>query len=80
MRITFDPAKDLANRTKHGVPLAAADALDWDSALIWIDDRFDYGEIREIAMGPIAGRLHVLVYTRRGETIRAISLRRALYR
>ena len=39
MRIEFDPAKDEANRAKHGVSLALAESLDWDSALVWIDER-----------------------------------------
>jgi uncharacterized DUF497 family protein len=30
-----------------------------------------------MAMGEIEGRLHVLVYTKRGQTLRIISLRRA---
>ena len=32
--IDFDPAKDLANRAKHGLSLADAAELDWDGANI----------------------------------------------
>ena len=41
------------------------------------DRRRAYGETRMIALGPIQGRAHVLVYTRRGAHIRVISLRKA---
>jgi uncharacterized DUF497 family protein len=46
MRIEFDPAKDSANEKKHGVSLALAEELDWDAALVWIDDRFENDEWR----------------------------------
>jgi len=34
MRIEFDPIKDAANKTKHGVSLSMAGELDWESALV----------------------------------------------
>lgn len=59
--ITFDPAKDQANRNKHGISLAEADFLDWSAALTWEDDRKDYGEIRRVALVPMADRLYCCV-------------------
>ena len=44
MNMTFDPAKNAANIAKHGVSLAMASELDWESALLWPDKRRDYGE------------------------------------
>ncbi len=41
MQIEFDQAKDVANQTKHGVSLALADELNWEAALVWVDDRFE---------------------------------------
>jgi len=52
MRIEFDPAKDSANKRKHGVSLALAEELDWDAALVWIDVRFGNDEWRMIALAP----------------------------
>ncbi len=52
MRIEFDSAKDAANQAKHGVTLALAGELDWEAALVWVDDRFEYNEIRIIALAP----------------------------
>lgn len=43
MRIEFDPAKDISNQSKHGVSLSLAIELDWEAALVWVDERFDYG-------------------------------------
>jgi len=42
--IKFDSEKDRSNVTKHGVSLAFAIGLDWDTALVWADARRNYGE------------------------------------
>ena len=52
MRIEFNPAKDAANQSKHGVSLALAGELDWEAALVWVDERFEYEETRMIALAP----------------------------
>ncbi|MBP9714655.1 MAG: BrnT family toxin [Sterolibacterium sp.] len=75
--IAFDSSKDRANRQKHGISLAEADFLDWDVAVVWQDDRKDYGEIRLVALAPMADRLYCCVYVEREETKRIISLRKA---
>ncbi len=77
MDVEFDGDKDHFNRSKHGVSLSAANDMDFASASIIADERFDYGEPRYWAVGDIDGRLHVLAFTMRGETLRAISLRKA---
>lgn len=79
VEIEFDPAKDLANIAKHGVSLRAAGRFEWDTAFEREDTRFDYGEVRFVALGLIGDRLHVLVFTEgsREDAIRAISLRPA---
>ena len=79
MEIEFDPAKDRANADRHGVHLQAAEGFDWDTALEREDDRFDYGEVRFVALGLIGNRVHVLVFTEgaNGDAVRAISLRPA---
>lgn len=75
VKVEFDPAKDASNRAKHGVSLAAAAVFDWETAL----DRFDYGELRFVAIGMIAVRLHVMVFTEGSDddNVRVISLRQA---
>lgn len=53
MQFGFDPGKDATNLSKHGFSLAAAAQLSWDAALVWIDNRADYGEVRMVALGSI---------------------------
>ena len=79
MKIEFDPAKDDINQAKHGISLRAAANFDWDTALEREDDRFDYGEVRFVAIGLISGRLHVIVFTEASDddVVRVISLRSA---
>jgi uncharacterized DUF497 family protein len=77
VHIEFDPAKDVANQTKHGVSLSVAGELDWEAALVWIDDRFEYGETRMIALAPKTEILYYVAFVDRGEARRVISLRRA---
>ena len=79
MKVEFDSAKDRANVAKHGMSLEAAEGFDWDTALEREDDRFDYGEVRFVALGLISDRLHVLAFTEGSneDAVRAISLRPA---
>jgi len=77
MKVEFDPVKDASNTVKHGVSLALADELDWEAALVWIDDRFEYGELRMIALAPKTAILYYVAFVERGELRRIISLRRA---
>lgn len=77
MNTTFDPLKEAANLAKHGISLAEAARLDWDMALVSLDDRQDYGELRQVALAPMDGRLWVVVFTDRPEGRRVISLRKA---
>lgn len=51
--------------------------LDWEAALVWVDDRFEYGEARMIALAPKTGILYCVAFVDRGEARRIISLRRA---
>lgn len=77
MRIEFDPAKDTSNQAKHGVSLVLACELDWEAALVWVDDRFEYDELRMIALAPRTEILYYVAFVDCGEVRRVISLRRA---
>lgn len=61
----------------HGVSLKLACELDWDAALVWVDDRFEYEELRMIALAPKTQTLYYVAFVERGEIQRIISLRRA---
>ena len=77
MWFDFDPAKDATNLSKHGLSLAAAAELSWDAALIWIDNRADYGEARMVALAPMGDVLFFVAFVDRESTRRIISLRKA---
>ena len=77
MKIIFDTAKDQANIAKHGVSLADATLLDWNSLFAVEDRRHDYDEVRMVGYALISERLYCVVYTDRGVTRRIISLRKA---
>ena len=51
--------------------------LDWESALVWIDDRVEYNEMRMIALAPKIKVLYYVAFVDRGNVRRVISLRRA---
>jgi uncharacterized protein len=77
MRLEWDEAKNVLNMQKHGYDFNDADTLFVGDRLEFLDDRYDYGELRYISLGTIEGRLVVAVYTRRPSAIRLISLRKA---
>ena len=54
-----------------------AGELDWEAALVWVDDRFEYGEMRMIALAPKTGILYYAAFVDRGNVRRIISLRPA---
>ena len=76
----LDPDKDAVNRAKHGLPLDLGAKI-FDGAFVEEqDDRFEYGETRLVATGPVAplaDRICVVVYTWRDAKRRLISFRKA---
>lgn len=78
--IEFDPVKDQVNRRKHGLPLPLGAEIFERDFIEEQDDRFDYGESRFLAIGPVASlndRIGVVVYTWRDAKRRLISFRKA---
>lgn len=73
----WDEAKRQANLQKHGVDFSTVDRFEWEYSISTEDKSERHGEQRMISIGPIGLRLHVLVWTSRGETVRIISLRLA---
>ena len=78
MKIEFDPAKDAANRAKHGLSLADAGLVYHSRNKVTLTTP-RAGEDRQLAIAMVESRgvVLVLVYVERGEVVRAISLRRA---
>jgi len=59
------------------VSLLMAVELDWEAALVWVDERFEYNERRMIALAPNTEILYYVAFVDRGNVRRIISLRRA---
>jgi uncharacterized DUF497 family protein len=78
MESEWDDAKDQANIRKHGISFAEAKHVFDGPVLTRIDDRADYGEVREISLGLLSPEAPLMVvHTARGEKIRLISARKA---
>ena len=80
MHIDFDSAKDKINLALHGLSLSIASGLAWDEALVWVDERFQYEELRMIGLVPEGNRLYFVAFVAfvdRGKFRRVISLRYA---
>jgi len=84
MRYVWDPAKDVLNQRKHGLSLAdGIPALEDPEREFWIDDRFDYDEIRTVTAGRSGSKVLFVVSTELDRTedgneiTRIISVRKA---
>ncbi|MDQ6958615.1 MAG: BrnT family toxin [Mariprofundaceae bacterium] len=77
MEFEWNEEKCKANRVKHGIDFDVTADFDWSLAWTKEDKRLDYGEPRYISIGPIRGRLHIMVWTLRGDVVRIINFRKA---
>ena len=68
----FKCMREQPNIATRGIPFELALAFEWANALIVADTRKDYGERRFQAIGLIAGRVHVLVFTPRWRSYIAV--------
>lgn len=74
----WDPDKAFANFSKHGVPFSDAVSVLKDELALTVRDPYSEEEERWITLGmDLLGRLLVVIYVWRGETIRFISARPA---
>lgn len=71
----WDEEKSRTNVAERQLPFSEIGNFDWNTAVIRQSDR--YGETRWLATGYIGQRLHVIVFTERGDRLRIISLRTA---
>ena len=80
MRKFWDESKRQSNLRKHGIDFVRAAAIFNSPILEKVDNRYDYGESRLIALGETNGVILFVVYTMRGSVYRIISARRATKR
>ena len=75
---SWDEKKRTLNLAKHGIDFHDAGVI-FDGPLVTVEDtREDYGELRYVALGLLAGVVVSLTYSERGDRIRIISIRKAL--
>ena len=78
MTIEFDPRKAAENLRKHGVSFSHAEQALRDPYAVTIEDPNARGEVRFVTLGMDSlGRVVVVIHTRRGESTRIISVRKA---
>ena len=80
MRVYFDSTKNERNVRNRGISFESAADFDFETALVYVDERRDYGEARFVALGLLDERLHVLCFTEASDGIRVISFRKAYRR
>lgn len=77
MKVTFDPPKQAWTLADRGLDFNDFPELYAQKVVEYVDDRFDYGELREVAVGWLRGRLIVAVFSRRDSGYHVISMRKA---
>ena len=78
MRFSWDPSKNARNLRERGLSFADAGPMWNGPMLVWIDNRRDYGEVREIGLGMIDERVVVVGWVTRGDNeIHIFSFRKA---
>jgi uncharacterized DUF497 family protein len=77
MRLTFDPAKREKTLAERGLDFDRAREVFEGVSVTTDDRRVDYGEHRSVTVGYLDGRVVVVVWTRRGQVRRIISMRKA---
>jgi uncharacterized DUF497 family protein len=77
MRISYDPAKRQKTLDERGLDFDDASTVFDDLTFEVEDTRRDYGEMRMICFGYLAGRLVVIGYTPRGAVRHIFSMRKA---
>jgi len=77
MRVTYDPGKRDRTLEERGLDFEDA-AVVFPGATVEVEDtRKDYGEVRIICYGLLAGRMVVVGYTPRGADRHVFSMRKA---
>lgn len=76
MTLEWDDAKNRSNLAKHGLSFEDAKLVFEGPCVTFVDERVDYGELRLISLGMLAGRLVVIAHAPRGHVTRIISMRK----
>jgi len=75
MKFEFDPAKSASNKVKHGLDFVEAQEL--LNGRIFESSAVSLAEPRKLVIGKIEDKYWTAVVTKRGESLRIISIRRS---
>lgn len=77
LEFDWDPEKSDRNARERGFGFDVAARIFARSVIEFVDERFDYGEVRIRAVGETDGLVLSVIYTDRAEVRRIISAREA---
>ena len=77
MRFEWDEAKRWLNLKRHGIDFVEVEKVLAGETITFLDDRFDYGEMRLLTFGLLNERVVAIAHTETDEVIRVISVRKA---
>lgn len=77
MKFEWNPEKRAQTLNQRGLDFADLSRFEWDDSVVFDDNRRDYGEHRQSALGMLDGRLIAIAFTMRGQSCRIISMRKA---
>lgn len=77
MKFEWDENKNKSNIQKHGVNFSDSAKIFERTMVVQLDERADYGENRWIGLGQLENIVIVIVFTRRNNSVRIISIRKA---
>lgn len=77
MQFEWDGNKNRLNFSKHGLDFRDAAKVFQGRTITSEDNRQDYGELRFITLGRLEDITVVIIYTRRRDKLRLISMRQA---
>ena len=77
MEISFDPAKRERTLRERQLDFMDAPEVFTGPNYRFVDDRFDYGEVRIVTIGYLRERMVVVIWTERAPARHIISMRKA---
>ena len=77
MIFEWDEKKNELNFIKHKLNFVCVEDFPWHEAIIFDRTHIEDSEKRYAAVGKLYGKLHTVIFTKRGKSTRVISLRRA---
>lgn len=77
MKFEWDENKNKSNIQKHAIDFSDSAKIFNQTMVIKLDERADYGESRWIGLGQLEDIVIVMVFTKRNDNVRIISIRKA---